>query len=247
MNRYHDASVDFFNPDAVMMLNRALLKHFYRIDRWDIPRNYLCPPIPGRADYVHYAADLLGSKNNGDIPKGEKIHVLDIGTGASAVYPIIGSIEYGWSFVGSEIDPVAFESSSAIVRTNSRLDGILELRRQQNAADTFRGIMKDGERFDLTVCNPPFHASAAEAREGAVRKLSHLKRAPVSRPKLNFGGQPGELWCDGGEAGFIRRMIHQSREFGGSCFWFTTLVSKQSSLRGDSPDAWRGEIGRAHV
>jgi len=37
-NKYGDESIDFFDPDAVLMLNRALLKHYYHIDFWEIPK-----------------------------------------------------------------------------------------------------------------------------------------------------------------------------------------------------------------
>jgi 23S rRNA (adenine1618-N6)-methyltransferase len=99
------------------------------------------------------------------------------------------------------------------------------------AKDTFRGVIGPAERFDATICNPPFHASAAEARAGSVRKLRNLTGTRVQRPVLNFGGKNTELWCEGGEAGFIRRMVRQSSQFAASCCWFTTLVSKQSNLR----------------
>ena len=55
-------TIDFFNPHAVKALNKALLISYYGIRYWDIPKNYLCPPIPGRADYVHYIADLIDTE-----------------------------------------------------------------------------------------------------------------------------------------------------------------------------------------
>ena len=60
-NKFDDLSIDFANPDAVKALNRALLKFHYGIEHWDVPDGYLCPPIPGRADYIHHIADLLDS------------------------------------------------------------------------------------------------------------------------------------------------------------------------------------------
>jgi len=231
VNNYDDESVDFFNPEAVKTLNKALLKHYYDIENWDIPQNYLCPPIPGRADYIHYIADLLGSKNNGKIPIGDKIKCLDIGVGANCVYPIIGNKEYGWSFVGTDIDPVAIESANKIVESNPSLKGKIELRLQTNPKDIFRGIFKKYELFDITVCNPPFHASLAEAKAGTIRKLSNLTKKNITRPILNFGGQSNELWYEGGEEKFAETMIRQSKQFSDSCFWFSTLISKESNLR----------------
>ena len=68
-NNYGDESVDFSDPQAVKTLNKALLKFFYDVSFWEIPSNYLCPPIPGRADYIHYVADLLATGNGGEIAR----------------------------------------------------------------------------------------------------------------------------------------------------------------------------------
>jgi 23S rRNA (adenine1618-N6)-methyltransferase len=231
LNVYDDESIDFSDPAAVKMLNKALLKHYYDIDNWDIPQNYLCPPIPGRADYIHLMADLLCSKNYGKIPVGPTIICMDIGVGANCVYPIIGHKEYGWSFIGSDIDPVAIESAKKIIASNPLLRERIDLRIQIQPNDIFFGIMKKEEPIDLTVCNPPFHASLADAQAGTLRKLSNLSGKKITRPALNFGGCNSELWCKGGEEQFIRNMVRQSRFFSGSCFWFTSMVSKQSHLK----------------
>ena len=231
LNIYQDESVDFFNPEAVKMLNKALLKHHYGIENWDIPENYLCPPIPGRADYIHHIADLMGDFNNKKIPTGNKIKCLDIGVGANCVYPIIGNKEYDWSFVGSDIDSIAIESANKIIESNASLKGNIEIRLQHNPKNIFEGIIQKDEVFDLTICNPPFHASLEEARSGTIRKLKNLKHRKTPKPVLNFGGQNAELYCEGGEERFIGDMINQSEEFAKSCFWFSTLVSKQSHLK----------------
>ena len=231
LNMYNDESIDFSNPDAVKMLNKALLKHFYGIDNWDIPQGHLCPPIPGRADYIHHMADLLCGKNFGKIPTGPKIKCLDIGVGANCVYPIIGNKEYGWSFIGSDIDPVAVESANKIIELNPLLKEKIEIRLQVQPNDIFFGILQKDEVIDLSVCNPPFHASLQEARSGNQRKLNNLNPEKITRPILNFGGKQTELWCKGGEEKFVRDMIRQSKFFAASCFWFSTLVSKQSHLR----------------
>ena len=104
LNPYGKQSIDFANPDAVRVFNRALLRQFYGIQHWDIPAGYLCPPVPGRADYLHGLADLLAADNGGIIPRGAAVRVLDIGTGANCIYPLIGHREYGWYFTGSDID-----------------------------------------------------------------------------------------------------------------------------------------------
>ena len=231
LNIYKDESIDFSNPEAVIMLNKALLKQDYGINSWNIPPNYLCPPIPGRADYIHYMADLLGGSNYGKMPKDNQIKCLDIGVGASCIYPIIGNAIYGWSFIGSDIDAVSIESAKQIIEQNSSLKGKVELRLQSIPKDIFYGIITKDERIDLSICNPPFHASSAEAKSGSLRKVRNLSGKKITKPILNFGGQNAELWCEGGERKFVRTMIRESKKFSDSCFWFSSLVSKQSNLK----------------
>ncbi len=232
VNQYGDESVNFADPDAVKSLNRALLFHFYKISYWNIPDNYLCPPIPGRADYIHYIADLLSSCSSNVIPRGNGISILDIGVGANCVYPIIGGHEYGWHFTGSDIDPVSIDSAEKIIRSNSTLSELTDLRLQNSKKFIFRGIIKKGEFYDATICNPPFHSSPEEAAVGTLRKLNNLKLKNTDETVLNFGGQNNELWTNGGEESFISKMIEESYEFSGNCLWFTTLISKKTTLPG---------------
>lgn len=230
-NKYGEETIDFFNAEAVKILNKAMLLHHYNLEYWDIPEEYLCPPIPGRADYIHHIADLLGSSDFGKIPTGDKIKCLDIGVGANCIYPIIGNSEYGWSFIGSDIDPAAITSAEHIIESNPNLIGKIECRLQTKASETFSGILQKGERIDVSICNPPFHASLEEAEAGTLRKLSNLKNKKIKEPELNFGGKSIELWTEGGERRFILDMIQQSVPFAKSCCWFSTLVSKQSNLK----------------
>lgn len=228
-NPYGDASIDYANPDAVKALNQALLKLAYEIDTWDVPPGYLCPPIPGRSDYLHHLADLPGI---GDAPASRRrpVRVLDIGMGASCIYPLIGAREYGWHFIGSEIDPVALQSAKNLVAANPAVADLIECRLQESPLACFNGVTKAGETFDLSMCNPPFHASAESAAEGTRRKQRNLGKIKSKVPVLNFGGQAVELWCEGGELAFVRRMIAESAERPRLCRWFTTLVSQRAHL-----------------
>jgi len=230
-NKYGDKSIDFANPEAVKALNQALLIHFYNLEYWDIPPRYLTPAIPGRADYIHNMADLMASKNEKRIPSGNTINCLDVGVGANCVYPIIGNHEYGWTFVGADIDQEAIDSAQNILHKNIHLKGQIELRLQPDSKQMFKDVIKDGERYDLVICNPPFHANLGEARYGSMRKLKNINQEETyGPPKLNFAGRSNELWYKGGEKKFIRRMIEESKSYGQSCFWFSSLVSKHENL-----------------
>ena len=232
LNKFQDLSIDFADPGAVRALNWALLRLFYGITTWDIPPGYLCPPVPGRADYIHYLADLLASSNKSVVPRGNAVTALDIGVGANCIYPIIGHHEYGWHFVGSDTDPVALRSAQQIVAANKILTGAVECRLQAWPSQIFKGILKPTDIIDVVLCNPPFHVSAAAAAAGSQRKLTNLGAKHGVKPVLNFGGQNTELWCAGGEEGFVRRMIAESAQLPTTCFWFTTLISKKETLSG---------------
>jgi len=246
LNKYGEASIDFSNAQAVKAINKALLKQFYAVALWDIPKQYLCPPIPGRADYLHYMADLLGLGNAGLIPHGESIRVLDIGVGANTIYPLIGNYEYGWHFVGTDIDVNALKNAQYIVNTN-KLSDMIELRLQASPNAIFNGIIKQGETFDFTMCNPPFHASLADAQAGTQRKWRGLGKANKSTQSvvLNFGGQTTELYCEGGEKTFVTSLIHESKQFATQCLWFSTLISKAANL----PSVYRAlkDVGALEV
>jgi len=231
MNEHGDESIDFARPESVRLLNKALLMLYYDITEWDLPDGYLCPPIPGRADYVHYTADLLSQKNFGKIPKGERIICFDIGIGANVIYPIIGVKEYGWTFIGSDTDVLALEAAEKIVGANSFLQNRVDLRQQNEPDAIFKNIMQENEFVDITICNPPFHASAEEALAVNKRKNSRMKPSASVKTVRNFGGQPNELWYPGGEVAFVQQMINESKAFQNNCFWFTTLISKQSNMK----------------
>ena len=232
INKYGDESVDFTNPSAVKILNKAILNHYYGIKNWDFPDENLCPPIPGRADYIHLIADLLAESNLGVIPRGNKIKGLDIGVGASCIYPILGITEYDWTFIGSDISKESIASSKNIVQSNSILQDKIECRIQKNPKSFFKGIILPADKIDFSMCNPPFHGSAEEAEMGSRRKVQNLSGRRAVKPTLNFAGVNNELIYEGGEFVFLRQMMVESREFAKNCFWFTTLVSKESNLKG---------------
>ncbi len=217
-------TIDFSDNEAVILLNKALLKTFYNIDNWDIPKSFLVPPIPGRADYIHYIAELLEKKDN--------VKVLDIGTGANCIYPIIGSQSYGWNFLASDIDSKSIENAQKIIDANKNLKDKIILKLQKNRDNIFEGIIDKTDRFDLTMCNPPFHSSLEAAIKANERKVSNLNKGNKEIKKgFNFGGQKAELWCNGGELLFLKKMAKESVKFSSQVNWFTSLVSDKDNIK----------------
>lgn len=231
LNKFGVDSIDFSNPKAVKLLNQALLKQNYDLEFWDFPAENLCPPIPGRADYIHYVADLLAENNSNKVPKGSKITCLDVGTGASCIYPIIGISEYGWNFIATDIDENSIQSAQNIIEKNPLLNDKIELRLQKNAHHIFTRIINEKDKIDVSISNPPFHESREAAEKSNRRKTANLSSKTFKDLKLNFSGKRDELIYAGGEIQFIENMIRESILYSKNIFWFTTLVSKQSNLK----------------
>ena len=224
-------SIDFADPVSVLALNKALLLAYYNIQNWSILSHSLCPPIPGRADYIHHLADLLASENDGNIPTGNKINILDIGTGSSLIYPILGERIYGWNFVGTDIDETALNHAQSLIKTNRDLSKHITLQLQEDIKQIFKGIVRKEDRFNAVMCNPPFFKSREDNWGKTSKKFHNLHKNPEKLPVQNFGGHANELWCEGGERQFIRTMINESMLYKEQLGWITTLVSDKDNLK----------------
>lgn len=229
-NKRGQQTINYSDQNSVKQLNKALILHHYDLDYWDIPEGYLCPAVPGRAEYLHYLADLLASFNNNKIPKGPQFKCLDLGVGANCIYPIIGRKVYKWSFIASEIDKKALNNAKQLISKNTILKDQVQLRPQPKSEQILLNILKPDEYIDLAVCNPPFFESEKAAIEANTRKTKNLSKKSKTDPGNNFRGQAKELWCKGGEVAFISRLITESQKLATSCFLYSSLVSTNAHL-----------------
>jgi len=219
-NKYNTQTIDFSNANAVKALNTALLKKHYGINYWDFPEENLCPAIPSRADYIHYLADLLPKKQ-------DNIKVLDIGTGASCVYPLLGNSIYKWQFIGTDIDSKSIDNALHIIQ-NNHLEDVVQIRLQKNKNEILKGVINQGDYFHISMCNPPFYKSKEDAVKANLRKVENLNLKTKSR---NFSGNANELWYKGGEKAFLHNYLYESVQFKNQFGWFTSLVSRKELLK----------------
>lgn len=224
LNQYGRNTIDFAIPEAVLHLNKALLKNDYDIQYWEIPENNLCPPIPGRADYILHLADLLQDHK---VDK-KQVKGLDIGVGANCIYPLLGARIFQWKMTGADINPNSIKAAEEIVTLNQGLKELIRIKKQPDNAHIFKNIIEERDFFDFSMCNPPFYLSEEEAVKSNFKKIKGLGIS--KKPMLNFGGKANELWCNGGESLFIKRMIKESVVFRKQVQWFTSLVSKKENL-----------------
>lgn len=225
VNTYGTETIDFANQKAVKSLNTALLFKYYKVKFWEFPEDNLCPAIPGRVDYIHYLADLLKASGI-----SENAKVLDIGIGANCIYSLLGNAEYGWKFVGTDIDAKSLEYAKLIIKENG-LGKSIKLKQQAHSTQVLKGILDETDKFSAAMCNPPFYGSQEEAMMANTRKLTGLGNENDSNLR-NFGGKQQELWYKGGEKAFLHTYLYESSMFKTQCFWYSTLVSKKENVEG---------------
>jgi len=218
-NSFRNVTIDFAKPQAVKLLNTALLKAHYGIDYWEFPDANLCPPIPGRVEYIHVLNNLL--KKSG---VKENITVLDIGAGATCIYPLLGQAEYGWNFIASEIDSQALKTAEKIINKN-KLSNTIELRYQENEQNILTSVLNFKEKVSAAMCNPPFYKDEEHANESTLLKQKGLGKQ-ANKVVRNFSGTSKELWYPGGEKAFVHNYLYQSSLLKTNCFWYTCLVSR---------------------
>ena len=229
LNPSKEDTIDFSDSASVYELNRAMLLADFNLDRFELPMGYLIPPVPGRLEYLLHIREFLTNQFNSD--QNTKLRGLDIGSGANGIYCILGAQYFNLNMVGSECDENAVKIAKANISLTKSLKNKIEIRHQENKSFLFKNVIQTGEQFDFTVCNPPFHTSKEDAFRGSQKKLNNLGREfDKQQVALNFEGQANELWCNGGEALFIKRLIKESILFKNQVKVFSTLVSKTDSL-----------------
>jgi len=234
--------IDFANPNACRELVKAQLHHDFKIS-WDLPSQYLIPPLANRLNYLCWLHDLfqLWTPERDDFDWGREndcVKVLDIGCGANLIYPLLGSSYFRWCFVAADVSSDALQHAIRNREANPKIAPLIVLRRvkcqtcqetKQVASDRHerafsgcgtgilsRAINNTDGVFHASMCNPPFFSSKEEAGRN---------------PGTDYGGTSVEMVYPGGEESFVRNMIQDSRSIRHRIVWFTTMVGKKSTLK----------------
>ncbi|XP_034903320.1 uncharacterized protein [Populus alba] len=99
---------------------------------------------------------------------------------------------------------------------SSSFDPPLDMNKKYSGPPLLLGVVRDGEKFDFCMCNPPFFETMEEAG---------------LNPKTACGGTPEEMVCPGGEKAFITRIIEDSVVLKESFWWFTSMVGRKVNLK----------------
>jgi len=213
--------VDWKDPACSVALTRALLRADYGL-KWELPRGFLCPPVPQRVNYVHWIEDLLAGTIETAIKSAHAVRIpdeatgLDVGVGASAIYPLLAlSLHPNWKMIGTDINEEALRSARANVESNG-LQAKIRLELVGSDSVLLETVRKQSDVIDFCMCNPPFFAAEEDAR-----KASHYRSCDA---------KVQELVTPGGEQAFVSRMIADSQVLRHRVRWYTTMVGHKSSL-----------------
>ncbi|KAL6078541.1 hypothetical protein STEG23_011110 [Scotinomys teguina] len=213
-------SLNFKDPEAVRALTCTLLREDFGLSI-DIPLERLIPTVPLRLNYIHWVEDLIGHQ---DSDKGTLRRGIDIGTGASCIYPLLGATLNGWYFLATEVDDMCFNYAKKNVEQNNLSDLIKVVKVPQKTL-LMDALKEESEIvYDFCMCNPPFFANQLEA-QGVNSRNS--RRPPPS--SINTGGIT-EIMAEGGELEFVKRIIHDSLQLKKRLRWYSCMLGKKCSL-----------------
>lgn len=208
-------TLNFKDPEAVRALTCTLLKEDFDLTI-EIPLERLIPTVPLRLNYIHWVEDLIGGQGNPQ--RG-----IDIGTGASCIYPLLGATMNGWFFLATEVDDICFNYAKKNVEQNHLAELIKVVKVPQKTL-LMDALKEESIVYDFCMCNPPFFANQLEAKGVNSR---NSRRPPPS--SINTGGVT-EIMAEGGELEFVKRIIHDSLQLKKRLRWYSCMLGKKCSL-----------------
>ncbi|EGX46518.1 hypothetical protein AOL_s00109g90 [Orbilia oligospora ATCC 24927] len=217
-------SINFHDPESIRQLAKALLKKEFNLEV-DLPEDRLCPGVPNRLNYILWLNDLiLDTHEERSSPGPPKVTGIDIGTGASAIYPLLGCAQFPtWRFFATEIDSKSLSSAANNISQNTLEDRITLLDVSSSSTILPEGeIISYSQPIDFTMCNPPFYTSINDM-------LSSAKTKAVP-PLSACTGSTTEMVTDGGEVAFVNRMVEESLKLKEKVRWYTSMLGKRSSV-----------------
>ncbi|EFW17460.1 hypothetical protein CPSG_05903 [Coccidioides posadasii str. Silveira] len=220
-----NGQLDFNDPGAVRQLTKSLLRRDFKLNV-ELSDDRLCPPVPNRFNYVLWLQDLIDTTNDdyrGGYDPEREVVGLDIGTGASCIYPLLACAQRPkWMFVATDINDKNFQYAQENVKRNNLQSRIRVVKTTAEDPLIALGDKVPFERLQFTMCNPPFYESEEEMLASA-----NLKHRP---PNSACTGAPVEMVTAGGEESFVQRIIDESLKLRNKVQWYTSMLGKLSSV-----------------
>ncbi|KZV77535.1 S-adenosyl-L-methionine dependent methyltransferase [Peniophora sp. CONT] len=225
-------TIDFHDELAQRTLTKALLYRDFNLDL-SIPGDRLCAKSVWTQrlmqctkaydvislNYVLWIQDILQATSS---PEEGTKYGIDIGTGASAIYPLLFCrVVPDCMFVATELDGRSLLSAQENVARNQLSERVRVLPATVNGPILFP-VASHQARFSFTMCNPPFYTSAED-----ILRSAEGKELP---PGAVCTGSEVEMITEGGEAAFVCKMVQESLVYRERCQWYTSMLGKLSSI-----------------
>ncbi|KAK8206984.1 hypothetical protein IWZ01DRAFT_351626 [Phyllosticta capitalensis] len=228
---------------------KPILKKDYDIEL-DMPEDRLFP-TPSRALYVRWIASLLNSTDpswyeNFDpesstqpCPRREEIAGLDIGTGASAIYPLLAlRLHPQWFMYATEIDATSLRYAHDNLVAN-KLDDRCRLLQRTPTQPFMPDADKLGrQHLDFVMTNPPFFASVQEwqaSLSGTGKEKPPDSVCTGARTEMVYEGEgqgEGESGGGGGDYDFALRLYRESAQAEHvKAQWYSVMFGKKQSAQ----------------
>jgi 23S rRNA A1618 N6-methylase RlmF len=89
--------------------------------------------LPFPEGQIMYIILQTCNRTKSEIPTGNSIKGLDIGTGANLVYPLIAHKSYGWKMLGTDINEDSLKNARHILDQNPDLSSSIQLKQQPDS------------------------------------------------------------------------------------------------------------------
>ena len=212
INKYGGYSINWKNPNSIKELVKTILNKFLNIIYYEIPENFLVPTLTSRYNYLNYINKLFTKFK---IENKEKI-LIDIGTGANIIYPLLGYKLYNWNFIASEINEDAIKIGKKIIKENN-LEKEIFIFKQNDSKKIFENIININKKYLCSICNPPFFDINTEIKKDNL----------YTDNEYNYN----EVYCEGGEIFFIKEMIKESYIYKKNIFLFSSLIGRKNNMK----------------
>jgi len=159
-----------------------MMLHDFGLNWLGVPPGYLLPSVIRSVNYLFVVRSLVEATMG---LAAESVHGVDIGTGASAIFPILGcAMNPTWRFTATDVDVMALEWAQRNVDSCGLRDCVSLLEAAPGAPSLRNAVTPD---VAFVMCNPPFFDKAA--------KLNSFARYLTTRENWNAHRVAGTPRC----------------------------------------------------
>ncbi|KAI9693265.1 MAG: hypothetical protein M1822_005261 [Bathelium mastoideum] len=197
--------------------------------------------VPHRYNYVRWIQEILdttGDDYSDTYDPERQVIGIDIGTGASAIYPLLHTATRPlYRLAATELDAVSHAAAAHNISLNDHLAPRIRLYHPPSQDAPLLDLRALGlAGADFVMCNPPFYASTADLAARAARKAKPPSAVCTGAPvEMIYGATLGSTAAayeqnPGGDVGFCYRIVEESRGLKERVQWFTCMMGKLESL-----------------